>query len=128
MEMYEMKTMNAVTKGNQPWIDQKENIIETVIFEEDITVIPNESIKGFSSMKTINIASTVKEITSVIVFNKYESLEAIKVKTSEWYKTENSVLIYNKNETLKKYPIAKTQHEPIPNDIKNHWRKIIWIK
>ena len=39
MEMYEMKTMNAVTKGNQPWIDQKENIIETVIFEEDIITL-----------------------------------------------------------------------------------------
>ena len=49
-------------------------------------------------MKTIDISSTVKEITSVNVFDECESLEAINVKTSEWYKSINGVLIDIKNQ------------------------------
>ena len=54
-ELYEDKTQRED-------IQKYQQTIETVTNDKEITIIPNESFKGFSSMKTINISSTVNEI------------------------------------------------------------------
>ena len=61
MVMYGMEAMNAVTKGNQPWIDQKENI-ETVIIDEDITTLEAYSFTEMTNLKQVTLPTSLISI------------------------------------------------------------------
>ena len=109
-------------KTQREEVQKYQTTIQKVIIDEGITIIRNETFKGFSAMTSIEFSSTVETIESVDVFDECESLKEIVVDTNNNnYRSDNGVLIDQKDKTKKtlmKYPVAKEgETYTIPNEV-----------